>query len=382
MTIKTYKENGKTCYSVSVNIRSQINPKNRKQLKRKGIETKAKAERVEKLLTKQAIKEVEIKDSLGLSWGQVVEKWIEFKKRDEYEPISELTLTDYLSALTAWTADTWNKPARNISRSDIKNIIKIMEERGKSKSYQSKIKGNINRVFIWAIDEDLVDGIDRSPTWGINTSRKSERVPTILNKEEIFKLLEIAKAQNSPWYPIWATALLTGCRNGELYALTFDDIDFTNNIVRVSKSYNKRLRKTKSTKAGYWRNIPMNQDLKSLLLELRNNSTSEFVLPRLRDWTHGYQAKALRNFCMSIGITPIRFHDLRACFATQLLQNGVPPATVMKICGWKDLDTMARYIRLAGIDEHGATDSLSILPSNILGDKRKADVLKLTDRLK
>jgi hypothetical protein len=34
----------------------------------------------------------------------------------------------------------------------------------------------------------------------------------------------------------------------------------------------------------------------------------------------------------------------------------------MKICGWKDLETMARYIRLAGIDEKGATASLQILP--------------------
>ena len=35
----------------------------------------------------------------------------------------------------------------------------------------------------------------------------------------------------------------------------------------------------------------------------------------------------------------------------------------MKICGWKDLDTMARYIRLAGIDEDGATETLSIFTS-------------------
>jgi len=35
----------------------------------------------------------------------------------------------------------------------------------------------------------------------------------------------------------------------------------------------------------------------------------------------------------------------------------------MKVCGWKDLDTMGRYIRLAGIDELGATDSLKILPN-------------------
>ncbi len=84
-------------------------------------------------------------------------------------------------------------------------------------------------------------------------------------------------------------------------------------------------------------------------------------MPRIRDWRQGNQAKALRIFCLAIGITSIHFHDLRACFATQLLQNKVAPATVMKICGWKDLDTMARYIRLADIDEEGPTNSLSLL---------------------
>ena len=36
---------------------------------------------------------------------------------------------------------------------------------------------------------------------------------------------------------------------------------------------------------------------------------------------------------------------------------------LLKICGWRDLKTMARYVRLAGIDEKGATDGLRFLPS-------------------
>ena len=36
----------------------------------------------------------------------------------------------------------------------------------------------------------------------------------------------------------------------------------------------------------------------------------------------------------------------------------------MKICGWSDLKTMQRYIRLAGVDERDATKLLRILPSD------------------
>ena len=39
----------------------------------------------------------------------------------------------------------------------------------------------------------------------------------------------------------------------------------------------------------------------------------------------------------------------------------MPPIQIQKICGWKDLETMQRYIRLAGIETKGATESLKVL---------------------
>lgn len=53
-----------------------------------------------------------------------------------------------------------------------------------------------------------------------------------------------------------------------------------------------------------------------------------------------------------------------SCFATQLIASGVPATVLMKICGWKDMKTMQRYIRLAGIDESGATERLSFIPTD------------------
>ena len=87
-----------------------------------------------------------------------------------------------------------------------------------------------------------------------------------------------------------------------------------------------------------------------------------FVLPRIHIWKNGEQAKVLKFFCRSIGLPEIRFHTLRACFATQLIGSGVEPVKVMKICGWKDLKTLSVYLRLAGVEEKGVTEGLNFLP--------------------
>ena len=87
-------------------------------------------------------------------------------------------------------------------------------------------------------------------------------------------------------------------------------------------------------------------------------------MPRLADWKTGYQAQILRGFCESNNLPSIRFHTLRACFATQLISAGVPATVVMKICGWKDMKTMQHYVRMAGIDEAGATEVLSFIPTD------------------
>ncbi len=145
--------------------------------------------------------------------------------------------------------------------------------------------------------------------------------------------------------------------------LQWNDVDFENRLITVSKSYNKRLDLVKSTKAGYWRKVPINTDLESLLIELRTKSKSndKNVLPRINQWRRGEGAITLREYCEGIGISSVCFHALRACFATHLLNAGVSSPVVKKICGWTDEKVMGRYIRLAGIDVAGATANLGFV---------------------
>jgi integrase len=100
--------------------------------------------------------------------------------------------------------------------------------------------------------------------------------------------------------------------------------------------------------------------LRPILMELKQMyPESQFVLPRLSQWDKGEQARELRAFLIGIGLPPVRFHDLRASWATLLLNKGVAPAAVMSMGGWRDPKTMFIYLRKAGIDIQGATRCLN-----------------------
>lgn len=92
-------------------------------------------------------------------------------------------------------------------------------------------------------------------------------------------------------------------------------------------------------------------------LKLQTYATG-FVLPHHPRWTKGEQARELRMFLMGIGLPQIRFHDLRATWATLMMSKGVEPIKVMIMGGWQDLKTMQIYMRKAGIDIKGITDCL------------------------
>ena len=65
-------------------------------------------------------------------------------------------------------------------------------------------------------------------------------------------------------------------------------------------------------------------------------------------------------FLMGMGLPPIRFHDLRATWATILLSKGIEPIRVMKAGGWRDMKTLMYYVRLAGVDIRGMSDVLKL----------------------
>lgn len=377
MSINSYQSNGKTLWKVTLNIRSKDRSV-RLQRKVMGLATEKAAHAEEKKLYRELSEELAKKISQGCTWDDLVGRWEMAMRNDPNKPYLSITIIDMTNCMRKWTADWLNRPASELNKGDGREVLLALKQAGRSKGYQRHVKSVINVIYTWGIENRQIKGVHESPVRGVSVEdRQEEKVPDILTIEEIKKLLRDAQALEHPWYPVWAMALLTGMRNGELYALLWSDVDFDTRRMTVSKSYNPRLRQIKSTKSGKWRTIPISPELMTLLVKLKAESDGRpEVLPRVIGWRESRQAQVLRKFCLGIGLRSIRFHALRACFATQLLANDIAPARVMKVCGWADLKTMQHYVRLAGVDERGATDSLKLLPSD---EACMGEVVRLLD---
>ncbi len=361
MAITSYPgKNGETLWKVSASSRSSLDLSIRVQKAKFGFASEREATREQVKLLRECEREVLSREAQGSSWGAVLEAWA--KSLNE-NGLADVTRTDYVAAAYNHTANWIRRPATEINSLDVKELINQLKAQGRSYEFIKRMKNMLTRIFRFGMEKRLIKGLDQAPTFGVQLGKAVEKKPEILTLTEIRKLLSMAKEIQHPWYPHWAMALLTGMRSGELYALLWTDIDWENNALTVSKSYNNRFNVIKSTKAGYWRTVPISAELRHLLMAIRANAGDRLhVLPRPRAWTMGIQAKELRAFCLGSGLPSIRFHALRACFATQLIRNGVPPIQIQKICGWRDLKTMQRYIRMAGIEVTGATEALKVLP--------------------
>ena len=264
-------------------------------------------------------------------------------------------------------------------------ILQHVQDEGKKHSFRKHLKSVIHLIYTWGIQERIIIGVSESPVRGVELEReREEKVPEILTLEEIRSLLKKAREQGHPWYPIWVAAVFTGCRSGELLEIKRSDIELVSRedaikqdaapftqrrygFLRIRRNWNARLKAVGPTKAGYWRTVPVSSEFYWFLLndrKVEEMKPDDYILPHFSDWKSGYQAALLRGFCESNKLPSVRFHTLRACFATQLIASGVPATVVMKIAGWKDMKTMQRYIRMAGIDEAGATESLRFIPTD------------------
>jgi len=384
MAISSYELYGKTYWKVYVDLRGRGESNARVQKRIMGLKSEREAIAAEKRLIRELSTELSHKAAQGVPWSEIIDRWVRQQELYPTKRLAKTTLQDYEAVLRNYTKKWLTKNASELNRADGREAIQAARDSGRGAKFCRGFKYTINLVYMWGVEERLIPGVQTSPVFGLEVEPdREEKRPEILTIEEIRKLLRMAKEQNHPWYPTWVGAVLTGCRSGELHELRRSDLEVISReqaihedkkpfdkrrygFLRVRRGYNTRVREVGPTKAGYWRNVPISSEFYWFLvhdLRIEEKQPTDHIFPRSWAWDKGAQAKILRMFCISNKLPSVRFHALRACFATQLIASGVPATVVMKICGWRDMKTMQRYIRLAGVEEAGATEILRFIPT-------------------
>ncbi|MGZ3686889.1 MAG: tyrosine-type recombinase/integrase [Bdellovibrionota bacterium] len=371
-------QNGKVLYKVRVFTRSNTNPNLRVTRQEGGIESEEKAKKVETSLKRECERELAALEAQGILFGDLIEDWYEHTEKLKVASgqITAITHRDNLGGIQKWFGDYWRKPTSELNPFVVSGIFEAMKDEELSFAHRRKLKRVLKTIFDFGIQSGQLPMLARSPTFEVILKRDEEKKPEILTLQQIQTLIKRAFEDGHDWRRVWTVALLTGMRSGEIYALTWKDVDWENNLINVNKSYNARMRDFKSTKAGYWRQVPISQDLVQILKDQHEETGGEErVFRRCWEWDRGLQANVLRRFCYIQGLPSVKFHTLRACFATQMLRSGVEAAKVMKICGWKQLKTMQHYVRLAGIEVQGVTEALKYFPEKMIPNQREGSAI-------
>lgn len=319
-------------------------------LRRKGIETKALALRIEKQLV-VAVEE-RLKAVIIPKWGAFVGEYLDACRQSG---MLQKTLYNREKCLRAATSKWDDCFVDMITAEEIRRVIEV-DYRDRSPSQQKSILQYIRCAFECACEKGYVL---RNPSPNI-AFKVGDKIKKVLTEDQVRVLLNGAKAMGWKWYPHYVLAVYTGMRSGELYALTWDKVDIDNRQILVDCSWNNK-EGIKSTKSGDDRILVIAPPLITLLRELKLKSGGVGpVLERFQEWTDGDQAAELRRFQQGLGLPETRFHDLRATWCTLMLSKGVEPIKVMMMGGWKNLKTMQIYMRKAGVSIKGITDVLDL----------------------
>jgi integrase len=139
--------------------------------------------------------------------------------------------------------------------------------------------------------------------------------------------------------PMVLISLNTGLRQGELFSLTWENMDLAHRRLTVQGS---------RAKSGQTRHIPLNRTAFEALSRLKERSGAESVVFVGRGGERFNNVKrSWQRVLQEARITHFRWHDMRHHFASRLVQRGTDLNTVRVLLGHKDIKMTLRYAHLS-----------------------------------
>ena len=203
----------------------------------------------------------------------------------------------------------------------------------------SKSSSSTLIIFLSALRYAYSNVLHKDITLGIKRPKKEKRIPTVLTKDEVKKLINSIAAKKSRLMVSFMYAC--GFRVSELVNMKVKDLNFEEKIGNVRQGKGKKDRVF---------NIPdfLLEDLK-IQADKQKEEKKEYLFtgPKEKLSERNLQ-KIISLAAKHAGIKKdVHCHTLRHSFATHLLENGTDIRKIQELLGHSDLSTTQIYTHIS-----------------------------------
>ncbi|GBE20356.1 MAG TPA: integrase [Candidatus Pacearchaeota archaeon] len=242
---------------------------------------------------------------------------------------SEYTIRNYINSNLRFLNFSKKQP-EDITEDDIKSYL--------AENLSEKASTSII-LFLSAIKYSYLNILKRDPTAGIKRPKREKRIPTVLTKDEIKKLLKSFDAKKSKL--MVSLMYACGMRVSELLNLEIQNFDFDEKIGHI--------RQAKGRKDRIF-NIPLFlfEDLKDQAdKQKKDNQIYLFTGPKGKLSPRNLQKIVSKAAKRAEIKKDVHCHTLRHSFATHLLENNIDIRKIQELLGHADLSTTQIYTHIS-----------------------------------
>lgn len=259
---------------------------------------------------------------------------------------ADRTRESYLGAVTA-LARFYRRSPDQISDEDIQAyVVHLLRDRQLSWSTCNIVVSGLRFFYHTTLKHDRT-------TFSIPSPRQSGKLPIVLSRDEVQRLL--THAANQKYRTMLMAAYAAGLRLGEVLHLRVPDIDSAQMTIRVVQGKGGKDRYT----------LLSARLLEALRAYWRVYHPTGWLFPGKGDerpMDPSSLQKAYLTAKRRAGLTkPGGIHTLRHCFATHLLESGVDLHTIQRLLGHGHLSTTTRYFQLTRHTQTGPGSPLDLL---------------------
>ena len=216
-----------------------------------------------------------------------------------------------------------------------KELLEGITPRGtkRTSATTNRYLASLSAVLTYGVKE--CGWLSENPCFKVSKLSEPRGRDRVLSQEECVRLIEVcSKSSNRLLLPFVMIALTTGARKSEILDLTWDCIDFQNQLMHIKQSKN-----------GHPRSVCLVGQALELVKQLyqeRNPKNSQ-VFPSKKRFGSVDLKKAWTNALQKAQIEDYRIHDMRHFFASRASEKGATTLELAHAMGHLTLQMLMRY---------------------------------------